>query len=204
MKKNIPDKPLDELVEKFRNGRAEAGVPDIIRENWRSIACMTCGACCCSSVVPISEEDFEAFYGRLETAMDREAFARKFLADPDTAAPIYTIETPRHGGKCMFLGKRAHFECAAWEARPDVCRGFFCWEMTNFEKWMNGEEQESFALEADWMENFTALLEKLMADSPLTFFPVEMGRYLRILASDNLPSAFEAAPEKYTAKRAGK
>lgn len=203
MKKNIPDKPLDDLVEKFRSSSGQRR-DEIIRGNWRSIACMTCGACCCSSVVPIAETDFDAFYGRLGIGMDKAAFAREFLADPDTAAPTCTIETYRHGGKCMFLGKRAHFECVVWEARPEVCRDYFCWEMTNFEKWENGEEQESFAPDADWMDNFTALLEKLMTDSPLTFFPAEMGRYLRIQASNNLPSAFEAAPEKYGAKKTAK
>ena len=177
------------LIERFRAASSQTA-EEIIRANWRTVACMSCGACCCSSVVPIAEPDFNAFYGRLNPAMSREEFARCFLADPDTNGVNYTLATAPFGGRCMFLSKSTFFRCDVWEARLDVCREFFCWEMTNFAKWTGGEPQDTFSDDCSWMENFNLLLIKIKTESPLSFFADDMRRYLALLACDDAPSHY--------------
>ncbi|MGK7346693.1 MAG: YkgJ family cysteine cluster protein [Candidatus Nitrospinota bacterium M3_3B_026] len=196
MTEKLSGKLAGGLIGKFRENAAQTE-DEILRKNWRSIACMTCGACCCSDVIPIMWDDFERFHKRLGEAIGEREFAALFLKDPDTAAPAHSIEVSRYGGRCMFLSKGAFFECAVWEKRPRVCAGFYCLEMTNFEKWEKGEEQDSFDKSAEWGESFASLLYKVVAESPLSFFASDMARYLRLSGREDAPSFYETARELF-------
>jgi len=196
MTQNRKDPALASLMEKFRSSE-EQTEEEILKNNWRSIVCQSCGICCCSDVIPIGRADFEAFHRRLGVGVDLDTFAGMFLSDPVTEAVNHTIETARYGGRCMFLGKGAHFECVVWGVKPDVCSGYYCWEMTNFEKWLNGDEQDSFeGSEEDFMANFERLRRKVKEESPLSFFPENMANYLRLAQSEDSP-AFYAAGESF-------
>jgi len=183
----VPDSVCGELIETLRES-ADQTAAQIVKKRWKSAACMSCGACCCSSVIPIAGADLAAFHARLETRHSLPEFTKMFVADPETNAPAFAIETGRYGGRCMFLGRRRYFFCDAWEKRPEVCRDFFCWEMTCFEKWLDGQAQDMFKPGAPWVENFSALLTKITTESPLSVFPDDMVRYLRLLALDDSPS----------------
>ncbi|MDH5637775.1 MAG: YkgJ family cysteine cluster protein [Nitrospinota bacterium] len=188
-------KPHPLLIERFRESPAQQP-SEILKKEWRSIACMSCGACCCSSVIPILRMDFDAFHGRLGLKKENEEFAALFLQNPNPVGPSCHIETDKYGGRCMFLEKKSMFRCVEWEARPDVCREFFCWDMTNFEKYMNGEEQDDFSPDNSWEENFDKLLLKTKMESPLTFFEKEMRTYLGLLKGENYKCWFDAHREE--------
>lgn len=183
------------LIERFRASPAQTA-EEISRANWRSVACMSCGACCCS-VVPVGEADFNAFYARLNPAMSRQEFARRFLADPETLGVNHTLATAPYGGRCMFLSKAAYFRCDVWDGRLEVCREFFCWEMTNFAKWLAGETQGTFSNDRSWMENFDLLLTKVKTESPLSFFADDMRRYLTLLAREDAPSHYQRHRDEF-------
>lgn len=201
MTEKLSGKLAGGLIERFRENASQTE-DEILRENWRSIACMTCGACCCSDVIPIMWDDFERFHGRLGLRMGEREFAALFLKDP-AAAPAHSIEISRHGGRCMFLSRGESFECDVWENRPDVCAEFFCLEMTNFEKWERGEDQDSFDKGGKWEENFAKLLERIIVESPLSFFTSDMARYLRLAAKKDVPSFYRTARELFE-KREGR
>jgi Fe-S-cluster containining protein len=189
--------PRPALIERFRESPAQTA-PDILKKNWRSIACMSCGACCCSSVVPISRVDFDAFHGRLKLKKSRGEFAVMFLQNPDAVGPSLHIETEKYGGRCMFLEKREFFRCVVWDERPDICREFFCGDMTNFDKYVNGEEQEDFPAGKSWEDNFDRLLLKTKMESPLSFFEDEMRIYLGLLRGSDYPCWFEGRRKDLT------
>lgn len=154
---------------------------DVIRENWKPIACMLCGACCCSSVIPITSADVFGFYERLNLSISSSLFAEKFLQNTGENVLNGTIETAKYGGRCMFLSKQeGHFECSAWDKRPKVCSDFFCWDMVNFEKWLNGEEQDVFDGSATFETNFNVLVEKLLNESSLSVFEDDMLGWIRL------------------------
>lgn len=186
----------DSLFERFREAPDQTE-EDILRKNWRSILCMSCAVCCCSDVIPITQGDFDGFYERLDLKMERREFAKLFLQDPDTNAVNYSIKTEEYGGRCMFLGREDRFECKVWDDRPKVCAEFFCWEMTNFEKWVNGEEQDVFDADALWEENFGKMLTQVVTASPLSFFPSSMAAYMKLRDNGQKPSFYEARPELF-------
>ena len=183
-------KPSPALIELFRESPGQ-GTDEILKKNWRSIACMSCGACCCSSVVPILKMDFDAFFARLKLKTGRDEFARLFLQNPDGVGPSLHIETEKYGGRCMFLEKKECFRCVRWEERPDVCREFFCWDMVNFEKYTEGEDVDDFPQAKAWEDNFDRLLMKTKMESPLAFFEDEMRIYLGLLMGDDYPCWFD-------------
>jgi len=184
-------KPHVELVERFRKSPEQAPL-DILRENWRSIACMSCGACCCSSVIPILKMDFDAFYQRLGLTRQRDEFAKIFLQDRNPEGFSCYIETEKYGGKCIFLEKKEFFRCVAWDERPEVCSEYFCLDIVNFEKYLAGEEQDRFSGEKSWEENFDDLLLKTKTESPLAFFVKEMSMYVGMLKSKDTPAWFDS------------
>jgi len=188
----IPESLAERFLDHGRQDRTSA-----IKGNWKSIACMMCGACCCSSVVPISTRDLESFHRRLGFAMSLESFRSMFVADPETLGVNHTIETKRYGGRCMFLGKKEYFCCDVWDNRAEVCRHFLCWEAANFEKWMNGQPQDSFDNESSWTQNFSRLLTLLTTESPLGFFPESMACYMRLADTGNSPSWFETNRDNF-------
>ncbi|MBI4665740.1 MAG: YkgJ family cysteine cluster protein [Nitrospinae bacterium] len=177
----------------------EPGQPEeeTARTRWKSMVCMTCGACCFSPVIPISETDFDGFYGRLALPVAKKDFAEKFLQDPGSIGPTHYIETEKTGGRCMFLSRKGYFDCVAWNLRPGVCAEYFCWEMVNFEKWMNGEPQDIFSADASFEDNMALLLKLVSQDSPLSVFPQEMARYIAISSKEKAPSYFESHPKEF-------
>lgn len=205
MADNVIDQIPDELISQFRESENQP-VLETIKKNWRSLVCMTCGACCCSSVVPVTEKDFNDFYSRLDLEQSKEEFAEALLANPHTKSVNYSLETVRYGGRCMFLARKNYFECVVWEERMEVCSQFFCWEITNFEKWLNGEKQETFTLDGggasdeEWLQSFGLLLAKLQEEPALSFFKDDMLNYARLRAQHDIPSYFEKRPDKFTKK----
>ncbi len=189
-----------ELIETFRE-RENQTVEEIARANWRSITCLNCGSCCCSDVIPISKDDFDGFHKRLDIDIDRKDFAKKFLQNPDTGAAEYAIEAKRYGGKCMFLDKDENsFSCGRWDVRPNVCREFFCYEMANFEKYMDNEEQDLFNPTALWKDNFALLIIKVINESPLSAFPDEMIGWLKLRACGPSSGYYKSHPEEFMKK----
>ena len=180
-----------EIIEKFREYEGQPE-DEILKKNWRSITCMACAVCCCSSVIPIAWEDFEAFYGRLVSPEDLPEFAAMFLQNPDPEAANHAIETYRHGGRCMFLSKGVWLQCDTWDTRPDVCRDFFCWEMTCFDKWMNGDEQDMFGEDGDWMTNYQILQDKIDHQTPQNLFPGDLAGYIRLKTGGEAPARYRA------------
>ncbi|MDH4183618.1 MAG: YkgJ family cysteine cluster protein [Nitrospinota bacterium] len=188
--------PHPQLIEKFRESPAQEPL-EILKKNWKSIACMSCGACCCSSVVPILRMDFDAFHQRLGLNKSLEDFAKMFLQIPHTVGPSCHIETEKYGNRCMFLEKREFFRCGVWDLKPDVCTEFFCWDMTIFEQYMNAEDQDVFPPDDSWEKNFNKLLMRTKMESPLSFFEDEMRTYLGLLKGDNYKSWFEAHKDRF-------
>jgi len=183
-------------VKKLKDGTAFSDM-DVIRKNWQPVACMLCGACCCSSVIPIAYDDVSKFYERLGLSISSSEFDAKFLQDTGENAINSAIETEKYAGRCMFLSKREeHFECSVWERRADVCSGFFCWEMVNFEKWLNGEDQDIFDSSASFEVNFAVLVEKLLTESSLSVFPDDMLGWTRLRNGGASPSHYEKELKK--------
>jgi len=199
--KQIPEK----LFDRFRESEGQSHL-DLAKKNWRSMACMVCGACCCSSVVPVTGKDFDSFHRRLNLNQDKGGFAETFLADSKTKAPHYTIETARYGGRCLFLRKDGHFECSVWNERLDVCIEFLCFEMINFSKWLRGLNQAFFEpvdgnkSDDDWLRNFALLIEKVREAPGLSVFNDDMTSYVRLLNSLEQPSYFDQHPDKFSKK----
>lgn len=148
-----------------------------LQENWRSVACRTCGVCCHSSLIPITSRDFSSFYKRLDTQLSEREFAEQFLKNPDTLAPTFTIETLRHGGKCLFLEKKASFRCSIWDQRPHICADFFCHPMVAFEQWEQGDNQDYFDLDAPWLSNFVRLVDRVIIESVDALFDDDREQY---------------------------
>ncbi|VAX16737.1 hypothetical protein MNBD_NITROSPINAE04-1854 [hydrothermal vent metagenome] len=193
------------LFDRFRESEDQTDL-DLAKKNWRSMACMVCGACCCSSVVPVTGKDFDSFYQRLNLKQDKCGFAGIFLADSETKAPHYTIETGRYGGRCLFLGKNGHFECSVWNERLNVCTEFLCFEMINFSKWLRGLSQAFFEpvkgniSDEEWLRNFTLLINKVREAPGLSVFNDDAVSYARLLNSAELPSYFDQHPDKFNKK----
>lgn len=165
-------------------------------ERLRSAVCMTCGACCFSPVIPIDGKDFDTFYERLGFGMSRDEFASMFLQEDNRVeSDGHHIETERYGGRCIFLGKREIYGCAVWNMRPEVCVGFFCWELTCFLKWLDGGDQDMFDGGVENMDNnIGLLLEKLILDPPLSVFPEDAANYARVAGMDISLSFYERRP----------
>jgi len=165
-------------------------------ERLRSAVCMTCGACCFSPVIPIDDADFNTFYERLQFGLSCDEFAAMFLQEDNRAeSDGHYIETERYGGRCMFLGKRETYGCAVWANRPEVCVGFFCWELTCFLKWLDGGDQDMFAGGVENMDdNIGVLLEKLILDPPLSVFPEDAANYARVAGVDISLGFYERRP----------
>jgi len=205
MTSSILEQIPKKLFDSFRKSGAQTDL-DVARKNWRSMACMICGACCCSSVVPVSEREFSAFYRRLGLKQDKSGFAEIFLTDSETKAPHYTIETGRYGGRCLFLRKNDHFECSVWSERLKVCREFLCFEMINFSKWLRGLNQAFFEpvkgniSDEDWLKNFTLLINKVREAPGLSVFNDDSVSHARLLNSAEKPSYFDRHPEKFSKK----
>jgi hypothetical protein len=96
----------------------------------------------------------------------------------------------------MFLGKSGSYGCAVWNERPDVCREFYCWELTCFMKWIEGGDQDMFRGGKDDVEsNIAILLMKLVTESPLSVFPEDAARYAKVAAMELAPSFYERRPD---------
>lgn len=188
MKREIRDKIPPILAERYRSDHPEGSDDDMVRAWWRSIVCMTCGGCCHSSLIPITGDDLHRFADRL--GRDRSSFERAFLQDPATSAPTFTIETARYGGRCMFLTKRDRlFACSCWDDRADVCADFFCWPMTLFARFEQGEEQEMFDPAQGWEENFLALFDKVVEEMGGALFADDLFNYIKSQKSDRFDAA---------------
>ncbi len=137
----------DPLIDSFRKNSSEEKL-NIVKREWRSLVCMNCGACCCSSVIPVKSDDASRFYERGAFTVTENEFFDLFTQEGNNGVDrgdTLTIETEKYGGKCMFLSRESgSFSCAVWDVRANVCREYYCWEMTNFEKWLKGEDCDIF------------------------------------------------------------
>ena len=190
---------LSKLPEGLLSHLAASPSPDEawLRYNWRSLVCQTCGVCCHSSLVPITEKDFDSFYEGLGLNISKDVFAAKFLQNPKTSAPFYTIETDRYGGCCLFLEKKEAFYCGVWDQRAEVCNEFFCWAMTNFELFENGKEQEMFDKNTGWIENFSLLLDIVIPETVGELFDDDRSRYFQNSRRKINESYFLSHPEEF-------
>ncbi len=174
------------LAQRYRAERPGGADKEMLRLWWRSVVCMTCGGCCHSSLIPITADDFDRFYERLRLSISKERFTAIMLADPDTAAPTYTLETKRHGGRCLFLEKQdGLFACSRWDQRADVCADFFCWPMTQFERYDKGEDQEMFPTDLGWEENLLSLFDKVVEEMGGALFADDLFRYIKSQRADS-------------------
>ncbi|MBF0171551.1 MAG: YkgJ family cysteine cluster protein [Nitrospinae bacterium] len=180
MNREVWAKVPPRLAARFRADRPEGDDEEMVRAWWRSIVCMTCGGCCHSSLIPITADDFDRFAARLGVADRKEAFARAFLADTGANAPVHTVETRRHGGRCMLLEKQdGLFACSRWDQRADVCADFFCWPMTRFALYDSGEPQEMFDTARSWDENFLSLFDRVVEEMSGALFADDLFHYIR-------------------------
>jgi len=164
----------------------------IAESGWASGVCRECGGCCFSPTIPISDEDFEAFYARFAPGMTKEEFAAMFLQQGDENCPSRHIETHSFGGRCMFLSRSGQYGCDVWDKRPNVCRDFFCHGVTEFMKWQDGEDNPMYNRNATLNENLTALKRNIAENLDLRVFEREMLNYLRVTALNEAPSYYSA------------
>jgi Fe-S-cluster containining protein len=176
-------------LKRFIDAEPEIDEATLLRRRWQSLVCMSCAACCHSSLIPIAEEDFDAFAHRI--GVERESLARWFLADPDTVAPHYTIETVRHGGRCLFLEKKEGiYACAEWDRRPAVCSDFQCWPMEAFARYTADEEQDMFDPATPWEKNLAILFAKVNDEMSGALFDDDMFFYIKSQKSRGFVSRF--------------
>ena len=168
-----------------------------LRDKWRSLTCQTCGVCCHSSLVPITERDFDSFYKGLDLNISKEEFATKFLQNPNTNAPFFTIETARYGGCCLFLEKRDAFYCGVWNQRAKVCNEYFCWPMTKFEHFESGKEQGLFDNNKEWIDNFSHLLDIIIPETIGELFDDDRGNYFQNYKQQESESYFSTHPDEF-------
>ncbi len=188
-----PEKSVFEHLREDENEQIQA----ITKRAWRSVACMACGICCHSSLVPISTEEVLALHNRVGSDITFDTFIKDFTQEGDKTIDNLTIETGRHGGCCMFLEKLpGHFSCTIWEKRPEVCRGFFCWPMVNFDKYMKGEEQDMFDGSADFASNFDSLLSNIRDEAFGSLFGNDAQNYMNSRNNSPRHSAFESSKKR--------
>ncbi len=186
--------PAGELLNHFveADGSSDS---EVLKKNWRSIVCQTCGACCHSSLVPFSEKELIGFHKRLDIKETLREFLTLFVQDVDTSRPVFTMETVKHDGRCMFLMKDGYFSCSKWEARPGTCSTFFCWPMSNFKKYDTGVDQDMFPEKNEWMTNFNLLLVKVAEEAVNSLFESDRIGYMKSFGATKFAPASCASIE---------
>lgn len=193
MKPEFTIQPEKALFDYLRENESEQS-HKITERAWRSVACMACGICCHSSLVPISVEEVRALHSQCAGDVSFDTFIKNFTQEGNETLDNLTIETGRHGGCCLFLEKLpGHFSCTVWDDRPDVCRDFFCWPMVNFDKYMKGGEQDMFDAPAGFINNFDILLGNIRDEAFGSLFGNDAQNYMNSRKNSPRQSAFESS-----------
>jgi putative endonuclease len=91
---------------------------ELIAGNLKEDKCKQCGLCCRLFLINLNEKEYRS--GKYKTQFEKFGLIDNF---PKAAVCGANILKQKKDGSCIYLKGN---KCSIHEARPQVCRGFFC------------------------------------------------------------------------------